>query len=165
MSDNATKIKDVLRMMPYGFYALTSKHGDTVNAMVVNWVTQVSFEPRLLAVGLQKTSRSYELVTTEKVFALNLFHKENADAIKPYTKSTSKNPDKMRDAHYTPAPATGCPILEGASAYIECRVRQVIDIGGDHDIIIGEPLGADIYQAHDVANTLSLVIMGWSYAG
>lgn len=163
MSDD--KIKDVLRMMPYGFYALTSKHGDEVNAMVVNWVTQASFEPRLVVVGLQKTSRSYQLVTGGQAFALNLFHKENAEAIKPYTKSTAKNPDKMKNAHYTPAPVTGCPILEGASAYLECRVKQVVDIGGDHDLIIGEPLGAGVYQAHEVADSLSLVIMGWSYAG
>jgi flavin reductase (DIM6/NTAB) family NADH-FMN oxidoreductase RutF len=47
MSDD--KMKDALRMMPYGFYAITSKSGDDVNGMVANWVTQVSFEPRLLA--------------------------------------------------------------------------------------------------------------------
>ena len=56
MSDD--KIKDALRMMPYGFYAFTTKHGDDVNAMVVNWVSQVSYTPRLIAVGLQKTSYS-----------------------------------------------------------------------------------------------------------
>ena len=49
MSDD--KIKDALKMMPYGFYSFTTKSGDDVNAMVANWVSQMSYEPRLLAVG------------------------------------------------------------------------------------------------------------------
>ena len=51
MSDD--KIKDALKMMPYGFYSFTTKNGDDVNAMVVNWVSQMSYEPRLIAVGIQ----------------------------------------------------------------------------------------------------------------
>ena len=56
MSDD--KIKDALRMMPYGFYAFTTNNGDDVNAMVVNWVSQMSYAPRLLAVGIQKSCYS-----------------------------------------------------------------------------------------------------------
>jgi hypothetical protein len=36
MSDEA--IKDALNRMPYGFYSITSRSGDDVNAMVANWV-------------------------------------------------------------------------------------------------------------------------------
>ena len=31
-------IKETLRMMPYGYYCITSCHGDERNIMVVNWV-------------------------------------------------------------------------------------------------------------------------------
>lgn len=61
MSDD--KIRDVLRMMPYGFYSITSRRGDEVNAMVANWITQSSFEPQLVTLALQKTSYSYGLIT------------------------------------------------------------------------------------------------------
>ena len=54
---SADSIKDALRMMPYGFYSITSRHGDEVNAMVANWVTQVAFEPRMVAIGLQNANR------------------------------------------------------------------------------------------------------------
>ena len=52
MSEN--QVSEVLRRLPYGFYIITSRHGDDVNAMVLNWLTQVSFEPRMIAIGLQK---------------------------------------------------------------------------------------------------------------
>ena len=163
MSDDP--IRDVLRLMPYGFYSITSRHEDEVNAMVANWVSQVSFEPRLIAMGLQKTSYSHGLISAGKVFAINLFHASNADAIKPYTKGRSKNPEKMADAAYTKGLKTGCPVLMGAAAYLECEVVDIIDVGGDHDILVGEVVGAGIISAGDVTDTLGLPDLGWSYAG
>ena len=163
MSDD--KIKDALKMMPYGFYAFTTKNGDDVNAMVVNWVSQVSYIPRLIAVGLQKTSYSHGVVTEGKVFGLNLFLTEDKDAIMGVTKGRSKNPDKMTEADYTSAPETGVPVLAGAAAFIECKVTQIIDVGGDHDIVIGEAINADVTKEGTPPDVLSLTGLGWSYAG
>ena len=66
-------IKEFLQRMPYGFYAITSRSDEDVNAMVANWITQVSFEPRLVAVGLQKKAHSHVVIEDGGVFALNLF--------------------------------------------------------------------------------------------
>ena len=158
-------IKDALRMMHYGFYSITSKAGDDVNAMVANWITQVSFEPRLIAIGLQKTSYTHALIEKGGVFAVNLFRKEDAEAIKPFTKGRAKNPDKMKEALFEAAPETGCPILDSSAAYVECRVVRSIDTGGDHDIIVGEVIAAGVSKPGDAGQTLSLPDLGWSYAG
>lgn len=163
MSDD--KIKDALRMMPYGFYAFTTKNGDDVNAMVVNWVTQVSYTPRLLAVGIQKSCYSHGLVTEGQVFGLNIFLADDKDAIMGFTKGRAKNPDKMTDATYTTAPETGVPVLADVAAYIECKVVQIIDVGGDHDIVVGEAINADVMKEGEPSDVLSLPKIGWSYAG
>ena len=162
---SADPIKDALNMIPYGFHSLTSRAGDDVNAMVFNWFSQVAFEPRLVAVGLQKTSYTHGLVEKSGVFAVNIFNKEDADIIKAFTKGRSKNPDKMKDARYTEGPETGCPILEGAAAYLECKVVGRLDVGGDHEIIVGEVVGAGVNKPGKAADTLTLVDLGWSYAG
>ena len=40
------------RMIPYGIYVLTAKDSDGgIAAATVNWVTQTSFDPPLVAVG------------------------------------------------------------------------------------------------------------------
>ena len=49
-------IKEALQRIPYGFYSITSKNGDEVNAMVGNWLTQVSYEPRLVMFALAKSA-------------------------------------------------------------------------------------------------------------
>ena len=158
-------LKQVLTRLPYGFYAITSRAGEDVNAMVANWVTQVSFEPRLITLGLQKTCYTHGLIQAGRVFAVNLFLKADAEAIKPFTKGRSKNPDKMTDANYSPAPMTGCPVLEGAAAYIECEVVEIVDLGGDHDLVVGKVVGAGVEKEGAVGDTLTLLDLGWSYAG
>lgn len=163
MSDDP--IKDVLNMIPYGFYGITSRNGDEVNAMVANWLTQASFEPRLIALALQKTSHSYGVIEAGRVFAVNIFNKADEEAIKPFTKSRKKNPDKMKDAKYSEAPETGCPVIEGAAAYLECKVLQIVDTGGDHNIVVGEVVGAGVSKPGEAADSLTLVDIGWSYAG
>ncbi len=163
MSDDP--IKDVLRRLPYGLYSITSRKDDEINAMVLNWFSQVSFEPQLVAIAVQKTSYSYKLISQGKVFIVNVFNKEDVGAIKPFIKGHSKRPDKMRDAMFTEGPITGCPILEGAAAYLECKVSAIHDVGGDHNIIVGEVVGAGSIKPGDAKDALTLPDLGWSYAG
>jgi flavin reductase (DIM6/NTAB) family NADH-FMN oxidoreductase RutF len=163
MSDDL--VKDALRMIPYGFYAISTRSGDDVNIMVANWLTQASFSPRQVALGLQKTSYSHGLVESSGVFVINIFNKADSDAIRPFTKGRAKNPDKMTNVHFTPAPLTGCPIVDGAAAYLECKVAAKLDTGGDHEIVVAEVIGAGVNKPGEAKDTLTLVDFGWSYAG
>jgi flavin reductase (DIM6/NTAB) family NADH-FMN oxidoreductase RutF len=158
-------IKEALQRLPYGFYSITSRNGDEVNAMVGNWLTQASFEPRLIVFGLAKKAYSHEVIREGGVFAVNIFNKEDQEAMMPFTKARAKRPDKMENAVWAPGPETGCPILEGAAAYLECRVTQLVDIGGDHDLLVGEVVNAGILKEGEVTDTLTLPSVGWNYAG
>jgi flavin reductase (DIM6/NTAB) family NADH-FMN oxidoreductase RutF len=158
-------IKDALKLIPYGFYGITSRSEDDANIMVANWITQVSFTPRLVAIGLQKSSHTHDVVEKGRVFAINIFKMGDQESIMPYTKGRAKNPDKVKDAKFSNAPVTGTPILDGAAAYIEFKVVDIVDIGGDHDIIVGEPVGAEILKPIESGQVLNLPELGWSYAG
>lgn len=159
------KIGEALRMLPYGFYAIGSRSGDEVNIMVANWITQASFEPRQVAFGLQKTSYTHGLVESGKVFSINIFRKEDAELIKAFTKGRAKNPDKVANAHFSAGSVTGCPVVDGAAAYLECRVVNMVDSGGDHDVVVAEVVGAGVRKEGGADATLTLVDLGWSYAG
>jgi len=158
-------IKDVLNRIPYGFYSITSRAGDEVNIMVATWLMQSSFEPRLLTLALQKTSHTHSLVEQGRVFAVNIFNVDDQEAIKNFTKGREKDPDKVKNASYKPGPETGCPILDSAAAYLECRVQQIIDVGGDHDLVVGEIVGAGERKPGEAEDCLTLLDIGWSYAG
>lgn len=162
---SADPIKEALHMLPYGFYAITSRHAGDYNAMVGNWITQVSFTPRLVAFGIAQKAHSHDLIAEGEAFAINIFKKSQADAIKLYTKSRAKNPHKLADVAYTLTPQLGCPVLPGAAAYVECRLVRLVDVGGDHDIAVGEVVGAEVFDPGEAHETLTLPHVGWSYAG
>ena len=62
------------------------------------------------------------------------------------TSGRAKKPEKMAEANYSAAPETGVPVLAGAAAFIECKVTQIVDVGGDHDIVVGEAINADVIE-------------------
>ena len=51
--------KKLLRMIPHALYVLTSKADGKTAASTVSWVTQASFQPPLVAVGLKKDYHTF----------------------------------------------------------------------------------------------------------
>ena len=68
---DSDKKKMALRMIPYGIYVLTAKAGDDIAAATVNWVTQTSFDPPLVAIGVKADSGAYATLKKAGSFALN----------------------------------------------------------------------------------------------
>lgn len=59
-------------MIPYGIYVLTAKAGDgEIAAAKVNWVTQTSFNPPSVAIGVKADSGAYATLKKSGRFALN----------------------------------------------------------------------------------------------
>ena len=55
--------KTTLRMIPYGIYVLTADDGKgNIGAATVNWVTQASFAPPLVVVGVKADSGAHTVV-------------------------------------------------------------------------------------------------------
>ena len=52
----------VLWKMPSGLYVLGAVAGERRNGMTVNWVSQVSFEPKLVAVSVEQTAFTLSLI-------------------------------------------------------------------------------------------------------
>lgn len=158
-------ISEGLNMIPYGFYAVTSRSGEERNVMVLNWFSQVSFEPQHVVIGLQNTAFSMDLIEKSKTFVVNIFHKDRAEVIKQFTKSREKNPAKFEGANYSDGPVTGAPVLDEAAAYLECEIVQIVDTGSGHSAVIAKVVGAGVNQAMKADETLTLPDLGWSYAG
>jgi flavin reductase (DIM6/NTAB) family NADH-FMN oxidoreductase RutF len=118
-----------------------------------------------VALALSKTAHTHEVIAEGAVFSVNIFDKADQDIIKGFTKSIVKNPDKVKDADFSPGAETGCPIITGAAAYLECRVVGTLDSGGDHDIMVGEVVAAGVNKEITRDDTLTLRDIGWSYAG
>ena len=74
MDSNAKKT--ALRAIPYGLYVLAAEtKAGQVTAATVNWVTQASFEPPLVAVGVKRDSGGHDIIREAGAFSLSVLGK------------------------------------------------------------------------------------------
>lgn len=154
----------VLWSLPYGLYVLGSRDGDRRNLMTINWVTQVSFEPKQVAVGVEKTAFTHELVAAGGVFCLNTVARDDRAIVRKFTKPVEHdaaagtlNGFAFHDG------VTGAPVLDQAAAFVDCEVRQAVDCGG-HTLFIGEVVDCDFQRAEDT-EVLRMEDTRMSYGG
>nr|AOS95299.1 DIM6/NTAB family flavoprotein oxygenase [uncultured bacterium] len=76
----------VLWKMPSGLYVVGSRAGERRNAMTSNWATQVSFDPKLVGISVEKDAVTHELVEEGRVFALCLVSREDRAIVRKFTK-------------------------------------------------------------------------------
>ena len=128
--------KTSLRMIPYGIYVLTAEDGGNIAAATVNWVTQTSFNPPLIAVALKADSGAYQIVKKTRAFALNMLGKGQQGPAFTFFKPAEKQGDKISGEPYRPG-TNGAPILTNAAAAIECKVVEIVE-KGDHHTVLAE---------------------------
>jgi len=129
--------KTVLRMIPYGLYVLTTRgKDDAVAAATVNWVTQASFAPPLVVVGVKADSHAHPLIKDSKAFALNVLGKDQGPMAFTFFKPAVRDGQTISGEPFRWG-VTGAPVLEGAPAVIECRLVDSVE-RGDHSIFVGE---------------------------
>lgn len=137
---DADKKKMALRMIPYGIYVLTAKAGDDIAAATVNWVTQTSFDPPLVAIGVKADSGAYATLKNSGSFALNCLGKGQQGAAFAFFKPADVEDGKISGEPYRDG-STGSPILESAPACVEFKVVEIVE-RGDHHIVVGEAVDA-----------------------
>lgn len=145
MDDDAKKT--TLRMIPYGIYVMTAKGGDgSIAAATVNWVTQTSFNPPLIVVGVKEDSGPLMAVSESRSFALNMLGKGQQGMAFAFFKPADVDGHKISGEPYEEGPVTGSPILQSAQASVECKVTEIV-AQGDHHIVVGEVVNAHVAKS------------------
>jgi flavin reductase (DIM6/NTAB) family NADH-FMN oxidoreductase RutF len=132
--DEAVK-KAVLRLIPYGLFAVTATDGQTESGMTANWLTQVSFEPPLVAVAVEQDARTLQLIRSSGHFAVNVLASGQRELAGLLGRRSRNVPDKLQQTPYRPG-ETGAPLLDAALGYLECRLANEMP-AGDHVLVVG----------------------------
>ena len=141
----------VLWTFPSGLYVIGSRHGERRNGMTANWVTQVSFDPKLVAVSVETEALTHALIDDGGAFVVNVIDREDRAIVRKFTK-----PVEVDEAAHTLNEfpfhdgQTGAPVLDQAVAFVECEVRQRVDLGG-HTLFVGEVVNSGFQKAEDTA--------------
>lgn len=128
--------KQALRSFTYGLYAVSCADEDMVNVFTANWLTQVSFEPPLVALSVENDSKSLPMIQRSSKFTANVLRSDQRELAGKLGKSAIQHPDKLTGIEYTLG-ANGCPILAGALAWVACEVRHSVE-AGDSTLMVAE---------------------------
>ena len=139
----------ILWTMPSGLYVIGSRDGDRRNGMTLNWATQVSADPKLLAISVEKAAFTHELIAASQVFTLNVISREDRAIVRKFTKPVEVDPAaKTLNGFPFHDGATGAPVLDQAVAFVECAVRNSVDVGNS-TLFIGEIVNAGFQQPEE----------------
>ncbi|MGI8858441.1 MAG: flavin reductase family protein [Thermomicrobiales bacterium] len=158
--DDAAK-KQMLRLFTYGLYAVTARDGDDAAAMTVNWATQVSFAPPVIAVSMERESRTRAIAMRTGRFALCVFAADQREPAALLGRHSAKVPDKFAGVAWTPGDATGCPLIDGTLGALECRITATME-AGDSLLVVAEVIAAHTLREGE---PLTMQAAGFRHAG
>ena len=90
--------KPALEQISYGLYVVGSKNGDEVNGMTANWLTQVSFEPLLLAISVNPGNDTWSLIEQSGRFAINVLASGQQELARHFGLQSGRDIDKFAAA-------------------------------------------------------------------
>ena len=141
----------VLWAMPSGLYIIGSRADDRMNAMTANWVTQLSFDPKVVGVSVEKPAFTHELINAGRAFTVNIIDREDRAIVRKFTKpvEVDREARTLNGFPFHESPS-GVPVLDTALAWIDCALRQDVDLGGS-TLFIGEVTDAGFQKPEDTA--------------
>lgn len=123
---------------------ITSRGEDGVpRGFTASAFSSLSLDPPLCLVAVDLRSESLPSIQESRAFIVNILADDQEEISRRFA---AKATDKFTGLAHEPGPATGAPILDGALAWIECRVREIYP-GGDHLILVGDIQGGDAREA------------------
>src|SRR6266567_5370876 len=152
--------KQVLRTFTYGLYAISCADEGEVNIFTANWLTQVSFEPPMLAVSIENLTKSLPMILHGRIFTVNVLRSGGRELAGKLGKSALKQPDKLAGIGFDIG-ANGCPILHEALAWVACEIRHTVE-AGDSTLVVGEVVDTGML---DEGKPLTMAEAGFKHAG
>lgn len=152
--------KKVLRTFTYGLYAISCADGGEVNIFTANWLTQVSFEPPLLALSVENDSKSLPMILRSRIFTVNVLRSGQRELAGKLGKSAIYHPDKLAGIAFELG-ANGCPVLNEALAWVACEVKHTIE-AGDSTLLLAEVVDTRLLGE---GQPLTMAEAGYRHAG
>jgi len=115
--------------LSYGMCIIGSAGDGRINGCIVNSVFQITPEPPMVAVSLNKGALTHELIVSSRRFAISILSEETPlSFIGKFGFRTGRDIDKFEQVDYR-AGQTGSPIvLANTAAFLEAEVTEGIDV-------------------------------------
>ena len=138
MSLNASDFRKAMGCFATGVTIITVDLDGEVHGMTANAFASVSLDPMLVLVCVESVTRTHAHLHAKKRFGINVLCEDQRAISEYYARParTHEHAEEEAGARFDRT-VHGTPKLQGALAYLECRLHTVED-AGDHTIFIAE---------------------------
>lgn len=138
------ELRRVMRRWATGVTIVTSVYGGIRHGMTVSSFTSVSLEPPIVTISLEKRSRTHDLVTESRVFAITFLTSEQREVSERFAGKQTEFTDRFAGLE-TWTLRTGAPLLNKGLAFLDCQVLAEYSFGAN-TLFIGKVIAAKLGQ-------------------
>ena len=133
---------ELFRRLTTGVYVVTASHDATRDGFTAAWVTQVAFDPLLLAISVNPKNATWALMERSRRFAINVLDGSQLEMARHFGLTSGRDVDKFLGMR-TNAGAGGFLVLSDAVSWLGCRVEQQVP-AGDHIVVLAHVVAGDL---------------------
>ena len=95
----------ILDKIPYSIAVVTTGRGGVENGLTVSWMSQVSFDPPMLMIAVDRVHYSEELMLSTKSFVVNLLADDQRRLAGHFAREAMSGDDKLKSIANRAAPS------------------------------------------------------------
>lgn len=148
MSKQSWKPGNMLYPVPAVLVSCSDKEGND-NVLTVAWAGTVCSDPVMLSISVRKERYSHHMIEESREFVVNLTTKELVRATDYCGVRSGRDEDKFKTMHLTRGKAgkVSAPIIMESPVNIECKVRQILELGS-HDMFLAEVVNVQVSEEY-----------------
>jgi flavin reductase (DIM6/NTAB) family NADH-FMN oxidoreductase RutF len=143
----------------YGYYILTAlkkadklktRDKDYIAAGTINWISQVSFSPKIFSVAVAQHSDLNETIDYSERFTIHVLSSDHKEYVKAFGKKSTIEDNKINGVPYQKI--NNEAIIDDTLGYLTCKVVESHNMG-DHTIYYGEVIDEHSKKDEKALNT------------
>jgi ferric-chelate reductase [NAD(P)H] len=137
-------VLESLFKLSYGMCILSSKEAGNINGCIVNTVFQLTPDPPMVAVSVNKQCLTHQFISSSRVFAVSILSEAAPiPFIGRFGFRSGRDINKFKEVKYRLG-TTGAPIvLDNAVAFLEAELTQSIDVES-HTLFVGRIISCEM---------------------
>jgi flavin reductase (DIM6/NTAB) family NADH-FMN oxidoreductase RutF len=146
MAKQSWKPGNMLYPVPAVLVSCRDKQGND-NVLTIAWAGTVCSDPAMLSISVRKERHSYPMIKESGEFVVNLTTRTLLEATDYCGVKSGRDEDKFAAMHLTKGAAekVNAPIIMESPVNIECKVKQVLELGS-HDMFVAEVVNVQISE-------------------
>ena len=107
---------------------------DKSNIITVAWTGIINTNPAMVYISVRPERYSYDIIKENKEFVINLTSEDLTYATDWCGVKSGRNVDKFKELnlHKEKAEFVKCPMIEESPVSIECKVKEIKELGSHH---------------------------------